>query len=98
MAALLGCWKDATSTPFAAPVLDAWLVAELMAVRAAPGGPASWLSSCGEWVAPTLDRFGGGEPVAAAADVVAAAAGGPARPARPRPTARAQAPAERRDT
>ena len=35
-------------------------MAELMAVRVAPAGPASWCSSCGEWVAPTLERFAGG--------------------------------------
>src|SRR6266516_2471329 len=92
MAALSGCWKDATSTPCSAPVMDAWL----MAVRVAPAGPASWCSSCGEWVAPTLERSG--PEVAAACPAVEAAASGLASPAIPKLARRAQAPADHLDT
>src|SRR5215831_7522559 len=100
MAALPGCWKDATSTPCSASVTDAWLMAALMAVRVAPAGPASFCSSCGEWVAPTLERFAGGPDVARAdpAVVTVAAAGAPASPIVPRPARRAHMPADRRDT
>jgi hypothetical protein len=97
MAALFGCWNDATSTPCNAPVIFAWLMAELMAVRVAPAGPASCCSTCGEWVAPTLERSGP-EVAEACPVVVEAAANGLASPAIPKLAMRAQAPTDNLDT
>src|SRR5215468_8553300 len=109
MAALFGCWWEATSTPCAAPATDP-AAAEGPAMRAfraplmtgppAPAGPASCRSSCGEWVAPTLERFAGGPDVARPGPAVAAVAkaGAPASPIVPRLARRAHTPADRRDT
>jgi hypothetical protein len=66
-------------------------------VRVAPAGPASWRSSCGEWVAPTLERSG--PDVAEACPVVVeAAANGLATPAMLKLAMSAQAPADNLDT
>jgi hypothetical protein len=72
-------------------------MAELMAVRVAPAGPASWRSNCGEWVAPTLERSGP-EVAAARPVVVEAAANGLATPAIAKLAMSAQAPADNLDT
>src|SRR5215469_5883545 len=94
MAALLGCWKDATSTPCTACGRAALATTDAArcTVLEAPTGPASWCSNCGEWVLPTLERFGPEEAEAWAV------ANGPTRTAMPRLTVRAQAPEDHLDT
>src|SRR5215472_5411221 len=98
MAALLGCWKDATSTPCTAAgrAALATTAAARCTVLAAVVGPASWRSGCGEWVLPTLDRFTLCGPPAATPAV--AVAGKPASPARARLARKAQTPVNRGDT
>src|SRR5262249_20705620 len=99
----------ATSTPCAAPATSP-AAAPGPAMRPfrgppvtgplAPAGPASCCSSCGEWVAPTLERFVGGPDAARPGPAVAAVAkaGAPASPIVPRLARRAHMPADRRDT
>src|SRR5690242_12277395 len=97
-------WKEATSIPCAAPATGPAVAAArgpLMTGPMAPAGPASWRSSWGEWVAPTLERFAGGPDAARpgpAAVMAVAVAGAPASPIVPRLATRAHMPADRRDT
>src|SRR6185312_1357246 len=87
-----GCWNAATSTPCLAPLSrPAGTIPGAarpgLAAPAAPPGPASWLRSCGEWAAPTLNRLAeraAGWPPATppAATLPAAAPPGAAPPAR----------------
>jgi hypothetical protein len=52
-----GCWNEATSTPWAAPLTGPAVAAAsglLMTGPLVPDGPASCCSSFGEWVLPTL--------------------------------------------
>src|SRR5690348_12727366 len=57
MALPAGCWNAATSTPCSAPLSRPAGARPGLAAPAAPAGPASWLSSCGEWAALTLNRL-----------------------------------------